>query len=181
MPYKYNPAVGQCCTGNSARAVYYVWQNILTYADGRLRVNLLLNRASPWADVNSYIPYQGQVDVKIKVPCDLSVRLPDWVSPKEMRCRVADTDRSLSFDGRYAKTGQTKPGDTVRLTFPIKERDDVLWVEKRRYQILRKGNDVVSIDPPGVHGPLYQRAHYRQPKVHWRKVKRFIADQTLHW
>ena len=31
--------------------MYYIWQHILTYDQGRLRVNLLLNRASDWADV----------------------------------------------------------------------------------------------------------------------------------
>ena len=48
-----------CCTGNAARAIYYVWQNILRWEDGKLRVNLLLNRASAWADVDSHIPYEG--------------------------------------------------------------------------------------------------------------------------
>ena len=56
----------QCCNGNSIRALYYLWEHILDYQDGRLRVNLLLNRPSPWADLHSHIPYQGQVDVKIK-------------------------------------------------------------------------------------------------------------------
>ena len=32
----------------------------------RLSVNLLLNRASPWVDVDSHIPYEGRVDLKVK-------------------------------------------------------------------------------------------------------------------
>ena len=34
--------------------------------DGELSVNLLISRPSPWADVESHIPYTGRVDVKIK-------------------------------------------------------------------------------------------------------------------
>jgi hypothetical protein len=48
-----------CCTGNGARSLYYIWEHILDYHDGRLRVNLLLNRASPWADIESYITKAG--------------------------------------------------------------------------------------------------------------------------
>ena len=63
-----------CCRGNCTRAIYYVWENILNYdkCNGALNVNLLLNRASPWADINWYIPYWGRVDIKIKKPCHRS-------------------------------------------------------------------------------------------------------------
>ena len=85
-------SIMHCCTGNGTRAIYYVWKNILSYQDGRLKVNLLLNRASPWADLDSSIPYEGRVDLKIKQPCELSVRIPEWVKPRadqgsSQRCR----------------------------------------------------------------------------------------------
>ena len=36
-----------CCTGNSTRALYYIWENIVEQETGeKLQVNLLLNRAS---------------------------------------------------------------------------------------------------------------------------------------
>src|SRR5207253_10624685 len=73
-----SPYFDSCCQGNIARAIYYVWENVLTREDGALRVNLLLNRASPWADVQSCIPYTGQVDIKIKEPFRaLKVRMND--------------------------------------------------------------------------------------------------------
>jgi hypothetical protein len=56
---KHPRSIQHCCTGNSARTMYYIWQNILTYDQGKLRLNLLLNRASEWVDVCSYIPYEG--------------------------------------------------------------------------------------------------------------------------
>ena len=45
-----------CCTGNGTRALYYVWEHMLTYADGELSVNLLMNRPSRWADVPESYP-----------------------------------------------------------------------------------------------------------------------------
>ena len=50
--------------------MYYIWQHILTYDQGKLRLNLLLNRASEWVDVCSYIPYQGKVEIVVKKPLE---------------------------------------------------------------------------------------------------------------
>ena len=75
----------QCCTVSGARGLYWTWERVLRHQDGKLRVNLLLNRASLWADVDSYIPYQGWVDVKVKQVVDLEIRIPEWVAPDEAR------------------------------------------------------------------------------------------------
>ncbi|MBI4026586.1 MAG: hypothetical protein HY360_16485 [Verrucomicrobia bacterium] len=80
-------SIQHCCTGNATRAIYYVWENILTYKAGKLRVNLLLNRASPWADLNSHIPFTGKVDAKIKRDLDLEIRIAEWVQPEANHLR----------------------------------------------------------------------------------------------
>ena len=65
------------------------------------------------------------------------------------------------------------------LTFPISERDDVVHVQKRRYALVRKGNEVVVIDPPGKIAPLYQRNHYRANDTRWRKASTFLPEKTI--
>ena len=174
-------SIMHCCTGNGTRAIYYVWENILHRKDGKLRVNLLLNRASPWADVDSYIPYQGRVDVKVKQACELSIRIPEWVTPEQAECRVGDAQRKLSWDGRYAVVGKVQPKDIVKLTFPISERTDVVQIMGKKYTLVRKGNTVVHIDPPGKYCPLYQREKYRGNEVQTKKVERFVAEQQIAW
>ena len=170
-----------CCTGNATRAIYYVWQSMLTHTDGNLRVNLLLNRPSKWADVESHIPYTGQVDVKVKQPVNLSIRLPEWVKPDEARVRVNDVDRRADWEGRYALVGAVVPGDVATMTFPIAERTNTVWIEKESYTLVRKGNDVVAIDPPGRACPLYQREHYRVNGTRWRKMDRFVSEEEITW
>src|SRR5439155_623328 len=64
-----------CCTASGSRAIFAVWRDMLSYDAGRLKVNLLLNRASKWADIASYIPYTGRVEIKIKERRDLNVRV----------------------------------------------------------------------------------------------------------
>ena len=174
-------SIQHCCTGNASRALYYVWERMVQYEAGKLKVNLLLNRASQWADVDSHIPYVGQVDVKIKKAVELSMRIPEWVSPADVRIRVDGKDIQVKCIGRYAQVGDVVPGNVVTMTFPISERTDSIWVEKHKYNIVRKGNEVVAMNPPGEFCPLYLRDHYRVNDTRWRKTERFVSDESIHW
>jgi hypothetical protein len=171
--------MGACCTAYGTNCLYWVWEHILRYRNGKLKVNLLMNRVSEWADIDSCIPYLGRVDVTVKKAVDLSVRIPEWVKPEQTQCQVNGQERTLGWDGRYAKVGSVKPGDVAKLSFPIFERTDKVWIEKKQYTLIRKGNEVVSIDPPGVYHPLYQRAHYRQNDPRMRKVTRFVSHENV--
>ncbi|HUT73282.1 MAG TPA: hypothetical protein VM221_00420 [Armatimonadota bacterium] len=46
---------------------------------------------------------------------------------------------------------------------------------------MRRGIEVVHIDPPGRNWPLYQRGHYRAGTTLWRQVTRFAPDQEIEW
>jgi len=181
QPNDWGEAIQHCCTGNATRAIYYVWERIVEHAEGRLKVNLLLNRASSWADVDSHIPYVGRVDVRIKRPVRLAVRIPGWVSPGDVRVRVDGTDRGTEWDGRYALVGDVVPGNVAVVTFPIAEHRETLVVEKREYTVTCKGNEVVVVDPPGPFCPLYQREHYREDATRWKRMKRFVSEELIHW
>ena len=170
-----------CCTGNAARAIYFIWEKILTFDSGELRVNLLLNRASPWADIDSHIPYTGQVDVRIKQAVDLSVRIPEWVKPDDVGVQVNGADRRLGWDGRYAVVGRVEPKDVATMNFPIEERTDQVWIEKEEYHLVRRGNEVVAISPPGRVCPLYERPQYRQNSTRWRRAERFVSNEVFKW
>ena len=170
-----------CCTGNASRSVYYAWEKILTHEAGKLRVNLLLNRASRWADVHSHIPYAGKVEVIVKQDVDLAIRLPEWVKPEEAHGIVDGHPRDLCLEGRYAQYGPVGAGQHAILEFPITERTDKVYIERHLYSIVRRGNNVVWIDPPGHNRPLYQRGHYRGSNTLWHTVRRFIPDVEITW
>lgn len=177
--------IQHCCTGNAARGLYYVWEHIIDHHDGELKLNLLMNRASRWADVYSYVPNQGRVDLKMKEPCKkVSVRAPEWVetgSPQIM-CKVNGASREVHWDGRYISVGAANPGDKLTVTFPISERTVKERIGAGTYTLIIRGNTVVSIDPPGENGPLYQgRDKCRTREVAWRNVKRFVSGETIEW
>jgi hypothetical protein len=173
--------IQNCCTASGARAIFAAWRDMLNYDHGTLKVNLLFNRASKWADIDSYIPYTGRVELKIKQPLELEVRIPEWVKPGEAKCEVDGKTRKLGFDGRYAQAGKVVKGQTVAITFPISERTEKRRIEKFDYTFVVRGNDVVDVDPPGKYCPYYQRAHYRTGKPLYQKTIRFVAREELAW
>jgi hypothetical protein len=177
--------IQHCCTGNASRGLYYIWEHMVDFRDGDLKVNLLMNRASRWADVYSYIPNQGRVDLKMKEACrKVSVRAPEWVETGSpgIVCKVNGAPRPLHWEGRYVNVGAASQGDRVVATFPISERTVKEKIGPETYTLVIRGNTVVSIDPVGRIGPLYQdREKYRTSEVAWRNVKRFVSDETIDW
>jgi hypothetical protein len=177
--------VAGCCVGNGTRSIYHVWQRMLEYDGGQLRLHLLLNRASAWADVHSYIPYEGRVDLKIKKTCQsVLVRVPEWIDSRSAHlvCTRNGAREQFAWDGRYVKVGPAKPGDTVTVTFPISERiERNVRMGGVDYTLALKGNTVVSVDPPGKFYPLYERKKYLASRAPWRKVTRFIPEQEIRW
>lgn len=181
-------SLANCCNCSGLRGFYYVWRDMLSFDKGRLRVNLLFNRASKHADIDSFLPYEGRVDIQAKRRIDLEVRLPGWVELDKVKCQVNGKAHDLSFKGRYAEIGKLRPGITATLTFPITERTEVIEVQGpplpgqvNEYTVVLRGNTVVSIDPPGEYIPLYQRGHYRTGPTLFKKVERYVPDKEFSW
>ena len=170
-----------CCTIQGARALYYIWEHMVSYRDGTLSVHLLLNRPSPWADVASHIPYQGQVDIAVKQDLDLEARMPEWVAREQVSCTVDGQPRDVSWRGAYVRLGPLAPGASVSIRFPITERAERIHIQKRAYSVVRRGSEVVAIEPPGTIDPLYQRSHYRDGVTLWKNTDRFVPNENLYW
>ncbi len=177
--------IAQCCTGTCTRTLYYIWDRMIRYQDGEFRVNLLMNRASRWADVYSYIPYEGRVDLKIKQECrNVKLRAPEWVSTAspDLACKVNGQDRKVAWEGRFVSIGAVKPGDKVVMTFPISERTVKERIGPVAYTLVLRGNTVVSIDPQGTNVPLYHgRERYRSGTTPWKEVTRFVSAENIEW
>ena len=173
-----------CCTGNAARSIYYIWQDILGYKDGQLKVNMLLNRASSEADVHSHIPYQGQVDIKIKKDCKgVLVHAPEWIKTgsDEIKVTVDGKSRKFKWQARYIDIGKAKQGSKIEIKFPISERKVKEKIGNVDYALVVKGNTVVFIHPSGKNGPLYQRDHLRDNNTHWKQVDRFVPAKQIKY
>ena len=180
-----NGGIMHCCTGNGTRAIYYVWQSILQSDNERLKVNLLLNRAAPGADIYSYLPYSGRVDLKIKTSFrSVLVRAPEWIESgsNSVVCTVNGISRPVHWQGRSVEIGPAEPGQTLILTFPVSKRTVTERIGPDKYTLVLQGNTVVSIDPSGKHGPLYNdRLLSANNEMRWLKLDRFISGEPIAW
>ncbi len=181
--------VMQCCNSNASRGLAYAWDGIVDGSGDEAQVNLLLNRASPWLDVDSYLPYEGKVVIRNKTARRIAVRIPAWVDRGKLRCSVNGNDRRFSWVGAYQVVGGLKPSDTIELRFPV--RDETIHRTAGRgtkaqtaYTITLRGNTVVDItprDPSPTCYPMYLREHLRAGKAPTKTVQRYVALQVARW
>jgi hypothetical protein len=179
-----------CCSANGSIGLYYAWEGITRFSDGVATVNLFLNRASRWMDVDSYLPYEGKVELHNKEARMALVRIPNWVAREKVKSSVSDKAVDPPHSGRYLVFGDLQRGATIRLEFPNPERTDRYTISGTPYQVTFRGSTVVDIEPRaeepmlrdwynGIRMPLYQRSHFRTDKAPMHTVKRFIPANIL--
>ena len=194
-----------CCTGNCTPALYFAWESTVRCNDGAAQVNLLLNRASPWLDIDSYLPYEGKVVIRNKTARRLAVRMPRWVDTKAVRARINGRAAKPFWVGRYLVFDAVRPKDAVTITFPIVETTETYMVkwyqaefwkestnpgsawqppkEPTRYTCRFRGNTLVDIAPRDT-GPgysLYLRDNLKGTKTPTKRVTRYASPVTLAW
>ena len=189
-----------CCPGNASCALYDAWRSILQHGDGVVQVNLLLNRASPWIDLDSYLPYQGKVVLKNKTAQKAYVRIPLWADKKAVRCQVNQRDVSPHWLNNYLIIEGLAARDVVAIEFPMVESTAkyTLPSYRQQYTCHFKGNTLVDISPRGGRPalaqmasddgsrfeinngyPIYMRDHYKQNEAPLRRVQRYISPTLI--
>lgn len=150
-----NLAIQHCCTANGARSLYHIWDSILTKEEGLIKVNLLLNRVSPFLDIDSYLPVEGRVELKVKDAPRVMVRMPAWCEPAQVQFSVSGMPRNPVVVGRSIYIDQLIPGDQVEVTFPMTEERMTRLIGDLPYRLTLRGSNVVDIEPKGTGIPLY--------------------------
>jgi len=185
-----NPWVMQCCTGNASQGLYYAWEAILRRTGNAAQINLLLNRADPSLNLDSFLPYEGKVIVRNKTNRRVSVRIPAWVNHREIQTQVSGKPGPADWVGRFLVFDNLKPGDEILIEFPIRETTARYTVNHRTnmeqmYACTFRGSTLVDIsprDPSPTAYPLYQRDHLRRDTAPMKTVNQFIPEKIiLQW
>lgn len=163
-----------CCTANGARTLYCVWDSIVERRPDETRVNLLLNRASPWLTVRSYLPVRGQVELDIIDAPSVAMRLPEWCDTRSVHVRVDGQTCEMSIKGQWLKIGGLTAGATVRIDLDMPERTIDRVLGERPYRLTLRGANVVAIDPSGTAYPLYAK----QPTGDTVSKEMFVPEKS---
>ena len=189
-PYKTSTSL--CCSPHGNMGLFYAWDGALRHDSGVVRVNLLLNRASPWLDVDSYLPYEGKVVLRNKSASEAWVRMPLWVDGRAVRVDVGGQERPNQWLGRHVRVRDLRPDDTVTVRFPVVERTEVWTIPRltwpgpaqKTHTCRFRGNTLVEIDPPIMDGsPLYQARPetYRATEAPLKETTRYVTEKRLRW
>jgi hypothetical protein len=191
-----------CCLGNGGKGLYYAWKSILDHEGKVARINLLLNRASPWLDIDSYLPYEGKVVIRNKTADKILVRMPLWVDKHAVRSKINGQTAMPFWIGQYAVFDPIKGGDTLTMEFAVVESTETYtlkwnqsdcWFESNwaqrgwktaneKYVCRFKGNTLVEIAPDpvsitdGLGYPLYRREYMKTHEAPMKTVQRFVME-----
>tara|TARA_B100000809_G_scaffold255608_1_gene294391 strand:- start:298 stop:1053 length:756 start_codon:yes stop_codon:yes gene_type:complete len=186
-----------CCNANMMLAMHKAWDGIVRFDTGQAQVNLLLNRASPWVDIDSHLPYEGKIVLRNKTAERMSVRMPLWVDRKALRCEVNGQKVPLRWLGRQLQIEALRPKDTITITFPMVETTEkhTERTYNTTYTCRFKGNTLIDISPrpqefslkrissddgrftelnKEMAYPLYQRAHLNANTAPIKTVIRYV-------
>lgn len=176
------PDVSACCTANGSMGLYYAWHGITRFDQGVATVNLFLNRSSPWMDIDSYLPFEGKVELHNKTARMALVHIPSWVDMDAVKCSVNNKATRPAAVRRYLAFEELRKGETIRLEFPNPEMTANYTIGNRVYRVKFRGSTVVNIEPK-LQDPtqlmLYQRDHLLDREAPRRKVQRFVAENIL--
>jgi hypothetical protein len=173
-----------CCVGNGTQALYYAWSKIVEYESGIAKVNLLLNRSSPWMDIDSYLPYEGKVILHNKRAESVYIRISHWVERKQVQAFINDQPCSAHWVGPYLALTQINQGDTIKIVFPMSQETETYTHRDVEYTCEFKGNSVVQVSPNTRLLPaysIYQRQYFRENSAPLKTSLRYSTPHHIRW
>jgi hypothetical protein len=179
--YYFDITGGGCCTGNGPVGLFNAWEGIVRYREGQATINLLLNRASPWVDIDSYLPYEGRVRIKNKAATAAAVRIPGWVKIDAVACTIGGVQIQPRRVGRYLMFDRIKLSDVVELRFELPESKTEYLINYETYKISFRGSTVLDVGPrkeSDLFYPLYQRQHMNKGPAPMVKRRRFVSSMS---
>jgi len=155
-----------CCSGAGPRGLYIAWEHAVSYVkETGVTVNLAINRSASFAEVRVSEPFEGKIEILMRVRADLWVRIPGWVQREKIVVRQNEQSVSFEQKGRFILIRDIGQGIKLDITYPISEIGSHETIGGRDYEVTWRGNTVVAINPEGKNHPLYQRAYMRSKKT----------------
>jgi hypothetical protein len=145
-------AFQNCCGGSGTHAFFIAWKNAARYENSCLNVNLHIDKLLPQAEIRGYQPYQGLLTIQLKEPCNVKVRIPEFVKPEEMK--VEPNVAGVKTWGNFLDLGYRQAGEMIRITYPLLVHQEELSIgnpgfRQYHYRVTWKGDTVVKMEPLG--------------------------------
>lgn len=174
--------VSGCCSPAGVRALFLVWDHIVTRAGDWVKVNFALNRSTKWVEVQSLLPHKGEMKLVVKDAPNLAVRVPDWVDKSKVEVFLNGKLRSFDWTKNFVRLFGLKQNDEVVVKYPLRRLTLAEDLFGHKFDVSWRGDTVIAISPTGAHEPLYQRSHLDTDEVSFVEVEpqKFLGKE-VHW
>ena len=168
-------SIMHCCTANGALGMYYVFDSVINEKNGRVCINLLLNKSSRWLDIKSFIPFEGKVILDIKDAKEIAIRIPEWSHKNSFN---VEGSKAFRINGEYLEISNLCKGQTITVNFILPEQVINRVIGERPYKLTLKGPEVTSIYPKGQVYPLFNKTQKPESTL----KQRFVSNkQEIIW
>jgi hypothetical protein len=139
---------------NTFSGMYEVWNKTVEYKGNFAQVNFGLNRASTYLDVESDLPYRGEIRTNMKSDIgpieSVGVRVPDWADLEQVSVVETlsnGTERTLSPEewswvagSRYVQISEVQPDTSYSVKFPIEVYTETIYEMRSANRVWYEGS-----------------------------------------
>ena len=178
-----NTQVEGCCLGSGVRGLYLAWEDTVTRRGDKVSVNMSFSRNSEWVEVIGYQPYEGRVDVIVHDAPKVEIRIPEWVSVKDLKVNLnGRTIPAMVSASRYVQLEDLRPGDRASVEYPLRHEEKTEMANNLEFQVKWRGDTVVGIEPRGEVYPLFERDHFQgEPPMLTEQPYKNQTGGPVHW
>lgn len=142
-------------TQGAMQAICEFTRHIITRSDLGVQVNLLFTWENELARVDSGLPTEGKLTMRVKVPLNLLVRIPKRVAGGSLKAMTHQQAVAGSPLGPYILLPNKEAGATFEVTFAPERYDTFEHVYHKPYQVRWFGEQVIGISPVSGLYPLF--------------------------
>ena len=153
-----------CCPPSGMHALYLAWANTIIERDGRVFVNMALDRDSEAARVTTHAPQSGRIDVEVRKSAEFHLRPPSWTQRDQVRVWWNDKQIAPEWHSDYVKFADAKAGDQLRLEYPLPRFSQRVPIghdsSMEMFEARWIGNDVEEVSPRGRIIPIFDDSRF---------------------
>jgi hypothetical protein len=150
-------------------AFFIAWKNIARFQDGRLYVQMHVDKELPQATIRAYQPFAGKTWIRLRQPLHLHVRLSEFVDARAVAVTVNGQKKEPLIENGYLILHGLPAGTDVVVHYPLPVSEETVSVgnsgyQSYQYRIRWRGATVIAVTPVGE-PPSFGYSDFERKKV----------------
>mgnify|MGYP005839288827 CR=1 FL=1 len=153
-----------CCPPEGMRGIYEAWLGAVEETPDGVYVNMSFNHENNAADVISYAPSTGRLDVTAKKNSTFFLRPPSWSQRETVHALLNGKPADIKWSGAqnaYVRFDNVQKGEKLTLEWQVPQFTqtfNALSIPSRTTQLRVHwlGNTVQSVTPSGKYLPMFR-------------------------